>query len=69
MDKDWVKVYANNFEPKVEMLRLQLENEGVAVMILNHKDSAYVHLGEVELFVKRENVIRAKHLIENWEHE
>jgi hypothetical protein len=48
------------------MLRIQLQNAGIAALILNQKDSAHVHIGEVELFVKRDNVIKAKHLIESW---
>ena len=66
MDKDWIKVYSETFEPKVEMLRIQLQNAGIATLVLNQKDSAHVHIGEVELFVKRDNVIKAKHLIESW---
>ena len=66
MDKDWIKVYSETFELKVEMLRIQLQNAGIAALILNQKDSAHVHIGEVELFVKRDNVIKAKHLIESW---
>lgn len=69
MDKNWVKIYSNTFEPKVEMIRLQLESEGILAMILNQKDSAHVHLGELELYVNRESVIKAKRLIEIWHHE
>tara|TARA_B100000768_G_scaffold86365_1_gene81417 strand:+ start:32578 stop:32781 length:204 start_codon:yes stop_codon:yes gene_type:complete len=66
MDKEWIKVYSDTFEPKVEMFRIQLQNDGISALALNQKDSAHVHIGEVELFVKRDNVIRAKHLIESW---
>ena len=66
MDKDWIKVYSETFEPKVEMLRIQLQNAGIDTLALNQKDSAHVHIGEVELFVKRDNVIKAKHLIGSW---
>ena len=66
MDKDWIKVYSDTFEPKVELLRIQLQNAGIDTLALNQKDSAHVHIGEVELFVKRDNVIKAKHLIGSW---
>ena len=66
MDKDWVKVYSDTFEPKVEMLKVQLENDGILALVLNQKDSAHVHIGEVDLYVKRDDVIKAKHLIESW---
>ncbi len=66
MEKDWIKVYSDTFEPKVELLRIQLQNAGIDTLALNQKDSAHVHIGEVELFVKRDNVIKAKHLIGSW---
>jgi len=66
MEKEWVKVYSDTFEPKVEMFRIQLQNDGILALVLNQKDSAHVHIGEVELYVKRNNVIKAKHLIESW---
>lgn len=66
MEKEWVKVYSDTFEPKVEMFRIQLQNDGIPALVLNQKDSAHVHIGEVKLYVKRNNVIKAKHLIESW---
>ena len=66
MEKEWVKVYSDTFEPKVEMFRIQLQNDGIPALVLNQKDSAHVHIGAVKLYVKRNNVIKAKHLIESW---
>ncbi len=61
-----MKVYSDTFEPKVEMLKQQLENEGIAALTLNQKDSAHIHIGTVDLFVKRDDVIKAKHLLDSW---
>ncbi len=69
MDESWVKIYANTFGPKVDLIKLQLQNEGIMAIILNQQDSAHVHIGEIELHVNRDNVIRAKRLIETWENE
>jgi len=69
VDKEWVMIYANTFEPKVSLIREQLESEGIAAILLNKKDSAHIHIGEIELYVKRDSVIRAKNLIEKWENE
>ena len=66
MDSEWVSIYSNTFLPKVELIKHSLENEGIAAMVLNQQDLAYVSIGEIELYVKRENVIKAKHLIETW---
>lgn len=68
MDKDWVQIYSDTFAPKAEIIRLYLENNGIPAMILNQQDTAHMH-GEIEIFVKRDTVIRAKHLITQWEDE
>lgn len=66
MDSSWVSIYSDTFLPKVQLLKENLENEGIAAIMLNQQDSAHIHLGEIELFVKREHVIKAKFLIKNW---
>lgn len=66
MDAAWVPIYSNTFLPKVQLIKHNLENAGIAVILLDQQDSAHVHLGEIVLYVKRENVIKAKHFIQTW---
>jgi len=46
------------------MLKALLEEEEITSVVINKKDSAYVLIGEVELYVKPEDVIRAKMIAE-----
>jgi hypothetical protein len=62
MDENWQKIYSSQMEHKVEILKAVLENEGIACVIVNKKDSLYL-FGELELYVNAENVIGAKHII------
>lgn len=41
-----------------------LEENGIECIIVNKRDSSYLW-GEVELYVPKEHVIMAKHLIDN----
>ncbi len=63
MEKDWVKVYSSTLPYNVELVKQLLEQKDVGSIILNQQDSAYVSIGEIELYVKREQVILAKDII------
>ncbi len=63
MEKDWVKVYSSTLAYNVELVKQILEQKNVGSIILNQQDSAYVTIGEIELYVKREQVILAKDII------
>ncbi len=62
MDSNWRKVYSNNYQHKVEIVQAVLEEEGIASVIMNKKDSAYL-FGEIELYVQADNVIKSKQII------
>lgn len=63
MEKDWVQVYSSTFLPSVEIVKNLLESKGIDAIVLNQQDSAYTSIGEVNLLVKREQVVLAKDLI------
>ena len=46
------------------LIKGSLEAEGIPVLLLNQQDSAYTVFGTVELYVKPEDVIRAKFIID-----
>lgn len=46
------------------IIKLKLEEEGIEVILMNKKDSSYNNFGELELYVKAEDVVRAKYLID-----
>ncbi|MBS4014571.1 MAG: DUF2007 domain-containing protein [Bacteroidetes bacterium] len=66
MNDNWEKVYTSTFEHKVEIVKAVLENNDIESIILNKKDSFYL-MGEIELYVSKDDVIRAITIIEKEE--
>lgn len=65
MGSDWVNIYESNKSYEVEIIKgMLLENE-IEALIVNKQDSIYL-FGEFELYVLRDNVIKAKSLIHNF---
>lgn len=62
MEKDWVLIYSNTNQYESEILSSVLKDHEIEVVTVNKQDSSY-HFGEVEIYVKRENVIKAKRII------
>lgn len=59
MERDWVKIFGSGNEARAEMARQLLSNNEIATVILNKNDRSY-GFGEYELYCMRDNVIRAK---------
>lgn len=64
MEKNWVRVYFSFSEPDVYIKKQLLENNGIEAVIINKQDSLYRPVGEVELFVLRDKILKAKQLID-----
>lgn len=60
----WVKIFSTGDLFDAELLRTKLVDSGIECQSLNKKDSAYL-FGEIELYVEAEDVIKAKHIIQN----
>lgn len=63
MDSNWALTYSTTQEYQAIMVKDMLEENGITSVIFNRKDSAYVFIGEVDVYVSQDNVIIAKHLI------
>ena len=63
VDEQWETVYSSPLLYKVEILRALLEEEEIPAVIINKKDSAYLAFGEVELYVKRSDVMTAMQIV------
>ena len=61
----WVIVYKSNNPNQSQIVKSVLEDNGIAVVIVDKMDSMHTHLmnAEVELHTKAEDVIKAKHII------
>jgi hypothetical protein len=64
MDNDWVKIYSSSKQYEVEIISGMLEENGIESVIMNKQDSIYL-FGEYELYVMRDEILRAKTLIQN----
>lgn len=59
MEKEWVKVFEAPDELKIDLARQLLANIEIDSVVINKKDRSY-GIGDIELYVHRDNVIRAK---------
>jgi len=59
MEKEWVKVFESVDELKIELARQLLEVIEIDSVVINKMDRTY-RFGDIELYVHRDNVIRAK---------
>jgi hypothetical protein len=59
MEKGWVKVYEAPEELNIELAHQLLEENEIDSVIINKRDRVY-KIGDIELYVHRDNVIRAK---------
>lgn len=66
MANDLVHIYSTGQAYVAELVRQMLGENNIQSFIVNKQDSAY-KFGELELFVHRDHVIRAKMLIREFE--
>jgi signal recognition particle GTPase len=66
MEKGWVTVYTTNTLYQAELFRNVLGDNGIESFIINKQDSSY-KFGVIEVYVKRENVLKAKMLVKEFE--
>ncbi len=66
MTDEWVKIFGAAQAFIIEMHKGMLEENGIKSVMVNKTDSMHLHLNnaEVELYVQKEDVLRAKRLIE-----
>jgi hypothetical protein len=63
MEKDWVCIASYGLAAIAELNKAVLETVGIPAIVVNKSDSSY-HFGDVELFVKRDDAIRAKRILD-----
>ncbi|UPT69156.1 MAG: DUF2007 domain-containing protein [Sphingobacteriales bacterium JAD_PAG50586_3] len=63
MNTDWVKIYSADSPYKAEIAMGLLAEHGIEAITFNKIDSVYL-LGDVEVYVHRDLVALAKHILE-----
>ena len=65
MENNWVKVFSSGQAYIVEIIKGLLQSENINSQALSKADSMHTHIyGEHELYVAKEDVMRAKHIIQ-----
>ncbi len=63
MKDNWVKIFADVEFLKVESAKRVLEENQVENYLMDRSDSAYVHLGEIQLFTPQNQAEKAVALL------
>ena len=67
MEANLVHIFSSGQPFKTEMARQMLTDHNIQSFLVNKQDSAY-KIGVVELYVNRDDVIRAKKLIQEFDY-
>jgi len=67
MEENWVSVFTTDKLYLADIVKQVLLENNIVSVVINKKDSSYAMFGEVEVYVDRDHVIRAKSLIESIE--
>ncbi|PLX23520.1 MAG: hypothetical protein C0599_04290 [Salinivirgaceae bacterium] len=62
-DKDWHIVFSTTQSYQAYIIQDLLKDHDIEAVVIDKQDSFYVTLGEIEVYVEPENVIKAKHLV------
>jgi len=66
MEKDWVIVYTTNKIYQAELFRELLGDHEIDSFVINKQDSSY-KFGNIEVYVRRNNILKAKMLVKEFE--
>lgn len=64
MESGWVNVYTTDQVHLAEVAKVLLLENQIESVIVDKRDSSYITIGEVELFVRDHDVMKAKFLLE-----
>ncbi|MCC6690591.1 MAG: DUF2007 domain-containing protein [Bacteroidia bacterium] len=65
VNNNWIKIYTTAEIHKAELLKALLIENDILCVIINTQDSLYKSIGEAALYVERDNVIRAKYIMDS----
>jgi predicted transcriptional regulator len=65
MEKDWVKIFSTSDVVKADLVKDLLDNNDIPAVVLNKKETLTVIIGEVEVYVEREDAVKAVNLIKS----
>jgi len=63
MDETWECIYTCSLQYQAEILKDLLLAEEIPAVVVNKQDSSYLSFGEIEVFVHREDILKAKMIV------
>jgi hypothetical protein len=60
----WTEIYSTTSSALANMKKHLLEEKEISVILLNQKDSLYNNFGDIKLYVKPENAVKAIRIIQ-----
>ena len=67
MEKGWVLAYTTNKMFDAELLKRVLGDHDIESVIINKLDSTYGSFGDIEVYVRQDQIIRAKMLAKEFD--
>ena len=67
MEDNWVSVFSADQPYLADIVKQVLMENNIVSVVINKRDSSYTMFGEVEVYVDRNHVIKAKSIIESIE--
>ena len=66
MDEQWEVIFHCTAAYKAELLKVLLEENEIPSVVFNKQDSSYL-IGEIEVYVKQNDVLIAKQIVNRFE--
>ena len=64
MENGWINIYSSSLPHLVEMAKELLRENEIESVVVDKRDSAYITIGELELYVRDRDVMKAKFILE-----
>jgi hypothetical protein len=64
MNEEWTLLISDTDAIRINLLHARLESEGIKSIVLNKQDSSYA-FGSVELYVRKEEFIKARFIMDD----
>ncbi len=64
MEKEWKSIYISNKMHMVEIVKAVLADNDIPSVVVDKRDSSYISIGDIEVYVSEENAILAHVIIE-----
>ena len=63
MEKGWQRIYSSDKPHLIEIAKTVLKENNIESYVVDKRDSTYITLGEMELYVKDDDVTLAEFLL------